>query len=164
MLSALAAADSRMGNALRLLKRGQNMVLETADVSYRVRAMADLSEHLKFECADESESIEASVLRLRDQVYEKQLELVSSGVSTAEALEALHAYLKEQLKKDKYWRFKSNTKIETPWAKNWNAGGWFNHRTGDSAGAKSKRASMTKSERASFDELLEYYGTRKRKP
>ena len=65
------------------------MVLETADVSYRVRAMADLSEHLKFECADESESIEASVLRLRDQVYEKQLELVSSGVSTAEALEAL---------------------------------------------------------------------------
>ena len=164
VLSALAAADSRMGNALRLLKRGQNMVLETADVSYRVRAMADLSEHLKFECADESESIEASVLRLRDQVYEKQLELVSSGVSTAEALEALHAYLKEQLKKDKYWRFKQSTKIETPWATNWNAGKWISNRTGDKAQAKSLRAPMTKSELTSFDELVEYYRTRERKP
>ena len=74
-------------------------------------------------------------------------------------MEALHAYLKEQLKKDKYWRFKKSTKIETPWAKKWNAGSWISHRTGNSASAKSKRKSMTKSELASFNEILEYHGT-----
>ena len=85
-------------------------------------------------------------------------------MSTAQALEALHAHLKEQLKKDKYWRFKSNTKIETPWAKNWKAGVWISGRTGDYAQAKSARKSMTASELASFNELLEHYRTRKRKP
>jgi len=83
---------------------------------------------------------------------------------TAQALEALRAYLKEQLKKDKYWRFKKSTKIETPWAKNWKAGVWISGRTGDRAQAKSARESMTASELASFDELVEHYGTRKRKP
>jgi len=96
--------------------------------------------------------------------FNELLEHYGTDVSPAQALEALHAYLKEQLKKDKYWRFKQSTKIETPWAKKWNAGTWITKRTGDSASAKRARASMTKSELASFDELVEHYGTRKRKP
>ena len=92
------------------------------------------------------------------------VEYYGTGVSTAQALEALHAHLKEQLKKDKYWRFKASSKIETPWAKKWNAGVWISQRTGDSAGAKSKRESMTASELASFDEILEHYGTRVQRP
>ena len=112
----------------------------------------------------QAKSARASMTAPELASFNELVEYYGTDVSTAQALEALHAYLKVQLEKDKYWRFKQSMKIETPWAKNWNAGGWFNHRTGDSAGAKSKRASMTKSERASFDELLEYYGTRKRKP
>ena len=91
--------------------------------------------------------------------FDELVEYYGTDVSTAQALEALHAYLKEQLKKDKYWRFKQSTKIETPWAKNWKAGSWISARTGDSAQAKSKLASMTKSELASLNELLEHYGT-----
>ena len=87
-----------------------------------------------------------------------------AGPSTAEALEALRAHLRAQLERDMYWRFNRSTMIETPWARRWKAGCWISVRTGDGARARSLRASMTASELASFDELLEYYGTRKRKP
>ena len=81
--------------------------------------------------------------------FDELVEYYGTDPSTAQALEALHAHLKEQLKKDKYWRFQRSTKIETPWAKKWNAGSWINGRTGRYTSAKSKRASMTASELAS---------------
>ena len=87
-----------------------------------------------------------------------------AGPSTAEALEALRAHLRAQLERDMYWRFKQSTAIETPWARRWNAGVWISVRTGDGARARSLRASMTASELASFDEILEHYGTRVQRP
>ena len=109
-------------------------------------------------------SLRASMTASELASFNELVEYYGTDVTTAQVLEALHAYLRAQLERDMYWRFKKSTMIETPWARRWNAGVWISVRTGDGARARSLRASMTASELASFDEILEHYGTRKRKP
>ena len=140
VLSALSAADSRVRDALRTLKRGQNMYLQDGDERLRMSAMADLDKYLKFKPAEGSEQVADEVLRLRNQVYAAQLPLVALQVPFMDALEELEKYLEKKRitaeKEQKRLRrkfpepvyFEQNETInyKTRWGQlDWKCGKWY---------------------------------------
>ena len=78
VFSALVAADSRFGGALRMLKRGQKLFLQGRGSVMRMSAMTNLKKHLNFVSTDDSDNSERQLMRMRNQVYAAALPLVAT--------------------------------------------------------------------------------------
>jgi len=151
VLSALAACDTRLGDAFRKLKRGYAIVEKGGGNEVKVEALGDLRRFLKVEAV---EGIDASaVARLAEEVYAAQMERTHSRVHVDEALDALEDEVKSQQNQNPHWRIPMNHVISTSWNSKWQAAVWVASRRGKSTLCLGLRNALTEQQRLRLDKL-----------